>query len=116
MAGNTATISLAAFRADWDSHLPYAALCVRYTVSRDQIIRLRNIWGLKPRTDCRLRYKPNRSEQRDPSSRQIRAACLRIQSTWDNDTREQRRVRKLDIVQPQIIHMADIDTFEDESE
>lgn len=114
MAGVTATISLQAFRADWDSHLPYAALCVRYTVTRDQIIRLRNIWGLTPRTDCRLRYKPKRSEQRDPTKRQIRAACLRIQATWDADTREQRRVQKLNIVQPRMIRLADIDTPGDE--
>lgn len=116
MAGVTATISLQAFRADWDSHMPYAALCVRYTVTRDQIIRLRNIWGLKPRTDCRLRYKPKRSEQKDPTTRQIRAACLRIQATWDDEIREQRRVQKLDGVQPRMIRLADMDTPEDEGE
>lgn len=114
MAGNTATISLTAFRADWESHMPYSALCVRYSVTRDQVIRLRDVWGLQPRTDCKLRWKPKRTECRNPTTRQIRAACLRIQATWDDATREQRRVRKADGVQIPFIRIADIDTSEDE--
>lgn len=114
MAGNTATINLQAFRADWESHMPYSAMCVRYSVTRDQVIRLRDVWGLQPRTDCKLRWKPKRSEYRPPTRRQIRAACLRIQATWDENTREQRRVRKTDGVQLPFIRLADMDTADDD--
>lgn len=92
MRGNTATISLTAFRADWLTHMPMRDLCTRYTVSRDQIIRLKHVWGLPPRHDRRLRAKPLR--QRDPTQAEIRRACAAIQATWSEDVREDRRVTK----------------------
>lgn len=58
MAGNTATISMAQFSADWAAHIPIAALCERYTVTKDQVLRLRAIWHLPPRHDRSLRAKP----------------------------------------------------------
>ena len=92
MAGVTATISVAAFRADWLTHMPMRDLCMRYTVSRDQIIRLKHVWHLPPRHDRRLRAKPLR--QRDPTQAEIRRACAAIQATWSEDVREDRRVTK----------------------
>ena len=41
MAGNTATISVDQFRADWLDHTPIGQLCERYTITKDQVIRLR---------------------------------------------------------------------------
>lgn len=90
--GNTATISVAAFRADWMTHMPMRALCERYAISRDQVIRLKHVWNLPPRHDRRLRVKPAR--QPDPTTTEIRLACLRIQATWDDVTREERCVNK----------------------
>lgn len=92
MRGNTATISVSALRVEWASHIPMRALCERFTITRDQLIRLADLWQLPRRHDRRLRAKPER--QRDPTKSEIRAACLRIQATWDERTREERRVTK----------------------
>ena len=90
--GITATISVAAFRADWMQHLPMRELCCRYTISRDQVIRLKHQWKLPPRHDRRLRFKPKRAV--DPTTTEIRMECLRIQATWDEQTRIDRMVTK----------------------
>lgn len=92
MRGNTATISLTAFRADWLTHMPMRDLCVRYTITRDQVVRLKHVWSLPPRHDRRLRAKPVR--QRDPTPAEIRKACASIQATWTAEVREERRVTK----------------------
>ena len=92
MAGNTATISLVRFRADWMTHMPMRALCERYTVSRDQVIRLKHHWDLPPRHDRKLRAKPQRVV--DPTTTEIQLRCLEIQATWTDDVRELRRVIK----------------------
>ena len=88
MRGNTATISVTAFRADWMTHMPMRALCQRYTISRDQVIRLKHVWDLPPRHDRRLRAKPAR--QKDPTPREIAQACLEIQATWTAEVRAER--------------------------
>ena len=92
MAGNTATISLTAFRADWLTHMPMRSLCDRYTITRDQVIRLKHVWALPPRHDRRFRAKPLR--QADPTPAEIAAACIRLQASWDEKTRDDRRVQK----------------------
>ena len=92
MRGITATISVAAFHADWMTHMPMRALCERWTISRDQVIRLAVVWQLPRRHDRKLRAKPIR--QRDPTTTEIQEACLRIQMTWDDSTREDRKVTK----------------------
>jgi len=90
--GVTATISLTAFRADWMTHMPMRALCERWTISRDQVIRLAVVWELPRRHDRKLRAKPLR--QRDPTTTEIQQACIRIQATWSKDVEEERRVVK----------------------
>lgn len=92
MAGNTAAISLETFRADWLTHIPMRALCQQYTITRDQVIRLAQVWHLPRRHDRRLRSKPER--QRDPTPAEIRRLSLEIQATWSEHTRELRRVTK----------------------
>jgi len=98
MAGVTATISVTAFRADWDTHMPMRALCERYTISRDQVIRLRDVWHLPLRNDRRLRFKPKRCDMHDPTPREIIQACKEIQAKWDARTREERAVIKTQTV------------------
>lgn len=93
MRGNTATISVAAFKADWATHMPMRALCERWTITRDQVIRLAEVWTLPRRHDRRLRAKPVR--QRDPTTTEIRMACLKIQAQWDERTRNERLVTKV---------------------
>lgn len=92
MRGNTATISVASFRADWLTHMPMRALCDRYTITRDQVIRLKHVWHLPPRHDRRLRAKPAR--QKDPTPREIAQACREIQATWTAAVRDERCVHK----------------------
>jgi hypothetical protein len=92
MAGNTATINIVAFRADWATHMPISALCQRYSITKDQTIRLRDVWQLPLRNDRRLRFKPLR--QRDPTAREIAQACREIQARWDANTRHERQVTK----------------------
>jgi hypothetical protein len=105
MAGNTATISVAAFRCDWNTHMPMRALCERWTITRDQVIRLADVWKLPRRHDRRLRAKPTR--QRDPTTTEIRMACLVIQSKWDERTRHERAVQKSGVAMPMRIATPD---------
>jgi len=92
MRGITSTISVAAFHADWMTHMPMRALCERWTISRDQVIRLAVVWELPRRHDRKLRAKPVR--QRDPTTTEIQQACIRIQAMWSKDVEEERRVVK----------------------
>jgi len=105
MRGNTATISLTAFRADWMTHMPMRQLCQRYTISRDQVIRLKHVWQLPPRHDRRLRAKPAR--QRDPTPREIAQACREIQATWSVEVRDDRCVYKRQPVTLRRIELTD---------
>ena len=107
-AGNTATISIEAFRADWLDHTPIVQLCETYSITKDQVIRLRDVWALPLRHDRKLRAKPKR--QRDPTRAEIEAACLRIQATWDERTREMRAVQKTQHVTLRQISVRDVDT------
>jgi hypothetical protein len=91
-AGITATISVEAFRADWLEHLPMRDLAQRYTITRDQVIRLAVVWDLPRRHDRSLRARGE--PIRDPSLAEIARACREIQATWDERTREMRRVTK----------------------
>ena len=93
MAGNTATISVAAFRADWLTHMPISGLCVRYSITKDQVIRLRDVWELPLRHDRRNRFKPPH-RVKDPTQVEIRQRCLEIQARWDERTRQERAVNK----------------------
>lgn len=94
MAGVTSTISIQAFAADWATHMPIADLCTRFTITKDQVLRLRDVWNLPLRNDRRLRFKPAKGESRDPTPSEIRKACIEIQSRWDERTRGERHVIK----------------------
>lgn len=71
-----------------------AAICTHWSISKDQLIRLKSVVPLPPRHDRRYRYKPKRSEYRDPTPEEIREGCLRVQATWDAKTEIDRRVQK----------------------
>jgi hypothetical protein len=105
MAGVTATISITAFRGDWETHMPISALCERWTITKDQVLRLRTLWNLPLRNDRRLRFKPSREDTRDPTIEEIKAACLEIQSRWDENTRRMRLVSK-----PQPLELRPVET------
>jgi len=110
---NTSTISIEQFRADWNDYIPIAQLCIKYGISKDQLIRLRLVLALSPRMDCTRRYKPERG--RDPSPSQIASACLRIQATWDETTRESRAAYKRNHIQVKEVSEIYDDSDEDET-
>lgn len=58
MAGNTATICVQTFRAQWDAGVPMAMLCHRWTITKDQIIRLKDVWELPLRHDRARKRAP----------------------------------------------------------
>lgn len=108
MAGNTATIELSTLRVQWDSYLPMAAICQHWTITIDQLVRLRDIWGLPPRNDRRRRYKPGRADKfPEPDAAelaasedsldlapQVAARVTCVQVKWTAEIREERQVQK----------------------
>lgn len=105
--GSTATISIVRFRSAWSDHTPIAELCTMFTITKDQVIRLRDVWHLPKRHDRRMRAKPER--HRDPTPDEIEAACVRIQATWDERTRELRCVAKAEPFTLKRISMGEIE-------
>lgn len=76
--GNTATISITAFRADWMAHVTMRDLCDRHSVSRDQVVRLRDYWNLPKRHDRKLRKKPERLPPPTPEEIAASESSLRL--------------------------------------
>jgi hypothetical protein len=62
---------------------------VAYTVTKDQVYRLRDHWQLPLRNDRRLRYKPVRGP--DPTPAEIAERAAAIRASWDADTEARRR-------------------------
>lgn len=87
--------------------MPIAALCCRYTITKDQVIRLRDIWQLPLRNNRALRYKPARGEMRDPTPAEIEQRCKEVQARWDDRTRQERSVIKPRPVTLKRIEMTD---------
>lgn len=111
MRGNTATISVTEFRAEWLSHRPFSHICAHFTITRDQAVRLRILWDLPPRNDRRLRFKPAKSQKLDPSPQDIAKACREIRAGWNEQTERDRCVYK-----PQRVVIRPIETSEEARE
>lgn len=94
MAGVTSTIDVSVLKVQWDSHSSMAAICTYWTITKDQLIRLRDFHGLPARQDRRLRWKPKRSDYVDPTAEQIAERCKAIRLSWDDATERMRRVTK----------------------
>jgi hypothetical protein len=103
--GNTAAINVESLRVQWAAHIPIARLCQNFTVSRDQMTRLKFVLELPPRHDRSLRFKPPRPKPPTPEeiaaseaslsfAPAIAAAVTCVQVTWDARTREERQVTK----------------------
>lgn len=75
MAGNTAAIDRATLAAQWASYRPMAEIASCHSISKDQLIRLRIVWGLPLRLDRKRRYKPSRTERMlDPTPEELAAS------------------------------------------
>jgi len=103
--GDTSRIDIATLKVQWASHSSYASLCTFWTVTRDQLVRLRDVVPLPPRHDRRLRYKPPRPEKPTPEEIAASEASLNLapmvaaratveSSLWTEDVRALRQVRK----------------------
>lgn len=105
MPGDTSRIDIATLRVQWSSHSSYAEICSFWTVTRDQLIRLRCVLPLPPRHDRRLRHRPERAAPPTPEeiaaseasldlSPAVAARVTCVQITWDDRTRAERQVTK----------------------
>lgn len=68
MAGNTATIDVQAFRCQWDAGIPITTMCCHWTITKDQLLRLKGVFGLCARNDRSRKRKqleePEEAEDR----------------------------------------------------
>lgn len=119
MAGNTAAIDVAVLRIQWDSQMPMAAICTHWTIAKDQLIRLRDVFELPKRHDRSLRYKPPRpprvDEAEDEASRaslslapQIAERVTAVQSQWTEEIRLSRQVAQSSPFLVRWINAADV--------
>jgi hypothetical protein len=103
--GDTSRIDIATLKIQWASHSSYASLCTFWTVTRDQLVRLRDVVPLPPRHDRRLRYKPPRPEKPTPEEIAASEASLNLAPMvaaratnesvfWTEEVRALRQVRK----------------------
>lgn len=105
MAGDTSTVCIETLKVQWNSHSSYAAICAFWTITKDQLVRLRNVVPLPLRNDRRLRFRPDACER--PTAEEmaaseasldlapqvaIRATCVTIH--WTDEIRAQRQVTK----------------------
>lgn len=115
MRGDTSRIDIATLKVQWASHSSYASLCTFWTVTRDQLVRLRDVVPLPPRHDRRLRYKPPRPEKPTPEEIAASEASLNLapmvaaratveSSLWTEEVRALRQVRK-----PAAFRLAQVD-------
>ena len=118
MAGDTSRINVETLRVQWASHSSYAAICEFWTVTKDQLVRLRNVLPLPLRHDRRLRCRPERAER--PTDAEIaasesslslapmvaaRATC--VTAHWTVEERSHRQVTK-----PTAFNLQPLDTPE----
>ena len=105
MAGNTTNIDVQTLRLQWCSHSSMAQICSYWQITKDQLVRLRDVLPLPKRHDRRLRFKPSRASYRDPTPREIVQACKEIQARWDDATRAARAGQKPEPVQLRMVEL-----------
>ena len=102
MRGDTTAIDVTTLRLQWSSHSSMAAICSFWTISKDQLIRLRDVHALPKRHSRSIRFKPERDNRPPPKAEEaasqatlslapaieVRAAAVR--ATW---TEAQRHAR-----------------------
>ena len=125
MRGDTTAINVATLRLQWASHSSMASICSFWTVSRDQLIRLRDVHKLPKRHNRSLRRKPQREPE--PSRAEQRASegsldlaphvakrAAAVRATWSENIRQHRHysspsVFEVPIVQVEIEPEDDMD-------
>jgi hypothetical protein len=116
VAGDTSRIDIETLRVQWASHSSYAAICTYWTVTRDQLVRLRDVLPLPLRHDRRLRFRPPRAEKPTPEEIAAseasldlapwvaaRATC--VSAHWTDEVRAARQVTKPEAFQLRPVEM-----------
>jgi len=105
MAGNTAAIDRVTLHAQWVSYQPMAEICTHWTITKDQLISLRDALGLPKRHDRSRRYKPPRAPQPGDAEElasqsslalapQIAERVTNVQAMWTAEVRQARQVNQ----------------------
>lgn len=105
MAGDTSRIDIATLKLQWASHSSYAAICSFWSVTRDQVVRLRDVIPLPLRHDRKLRYRPERADKPTPEEIAASEASLNlapwvaarstcVTTKWTDEVRSLRQVTK----------------------
>jgi hypothetical protein len=63
MRGDTTTIDVAVLRLQWCNHSAMASICHYWGISKDQLIRLRDVHSLPKRHSRVHRHKPDREPE-----------------------------------------------------
>lgn len=122
MAGNTATIERATLEVQWSAYVPMAVICQHWTITKDQLVRLRSVWNLPLRLDRKRRHKPSRAERMlDPDAEELAASersldlapmvarrVTSVQATWTDVIRAERQC-----VQPTPFRLTRLDVPEE---
>ena len=119
MAGDTSRVCIETLKVQWGSHSSYAAICSFWTITKDQLVRLRNVVPLPLRNDRRLRFRPNGHERPTPEEIAASEASLDLapmvaaratneSALWTDEIRLQRQVTK-----PTMFRMEPVQTPEE---
>lgn len=119
MAGDTSRVCIETLKVQWGSHSSYAAICSFWTITKDQLVRLRNVVPLPLRNDRRLRFRPNEYERPTPEEVAASEASLDLapmvaaratneSALWTDEIRLQRQVTK-----PTVFSMESVQTPEE---
>jgi len=122
MPGNTTRVERSVLELQWDAYIPMAVICQHWTITKDQLVRLRDVWELPLRLDRKRRYKPSRLERMlDPDADELaaseasldlapmvaeRVTC--VQATWSEEVRIERQA-----IKPEPFRLARIETPEE---
>jgi len=119
VAGDTSRVCIETLKVQWGSHSSYAAICSFWTITKDQLVRLRNVVPLPLRNDRRLRFRPNGHERPTPEEIAASEASLDLapmvaaratneSALWTDEIRLQRQVTK-----PTMFRMEPVQTPEE---
>jgi hypothetical protein len=73
-------VSRSEFVRDWNDGLTFTELCEKHGITKDQAIRLRDVFECKKRMDRRLRKRPPNSK--DPTPDEIQSRCAVFRMHW----------------------------------
>jgi len=103
MRGDTTAVDVQTLRLQWASHSSMVDICAFWTISRDQLIRLRDVYELPKRHNRSLRFKPQRqtddadSEEEEAKSQEtlslapsIEQRAALVRAKWSESVRNER--------------------------